>query len=441
MFNLRKKSESGFAHPFLLLIFGAVIGVVGFAGWQVYHTHKPLATKDAAGNTVTYDQQASRRLTNGNCSSAGSVKITSPMPISQVGYIEPYGLTVDGHVTPIDHQYYIGLNPRALRDTYDVVAPADGKIVDIEHRGSVANTPLHSVDIPSSDEYRLIMMHSCSFLTYVDLVTSLDNNVKSKLPAGWDPLHSGSGVNIPITKGEVIGHIGGQTLDFAVWDLSKPLKGFVDFAKDYQSAEGWKLFTAPTSDYLDSSIKSQVLAKYLRTAAPVDGKIDYDVDGKLVGNWFLQGSGGYHAQNNQAQNYWTGHLSIAPDFLDPSVYIASIGNYDLYPKPAGFRDTRTNVADAEQFVIKSASPVPAAVGINEGLVKYELAQKQYILSDGSSWNSSSFATGMKVKIGDQVMGTILAQLTGTRSLKFEAFPSKTAAQVTAFDGDAKIYER
>src|SRR5579859_2085720 len=123
------------------------------------------------------------------------------MPINQIGFVLPYGLVVGGHVTPVDHQYYNGLDPHALRDTYDVIAPADGTLVDIEHRGNNTNTPPHTVDVPSSDEYRLVMAHTCSFLTYVDLVTSLDNNIKSKLPTGWTPGRNNSGVNIPITKG------------------------------------------------------------------------------------------------------------------------------------------------------------------------------------------------------------------------------------------------
>ena len=30
---------------------------------------------------------------------------------------------------------------------------------------------------------------------------------------------------------------------------------------------------------------------YVRTAEPISGKIDYDLDGKLIGNWFVAGSG------------------------------------------------------------------------------------------------------------------------------------------------------
>jgi len=435
-----KKNQNGFTHLLLFLLLLIVISVIGFTGYRVFSGKKggpTLPSLSATGQTVVYDKKASMQLTNGKCSGAGSVNIGPPMPIDQTSFILPYGVVVGGHVTPIDHQYYNGLNPHALRDTYDVIAPANGTIVDIEHRGTKTNTPPHTVDVPSSDEYRLVMAHTCSFLTYVDLVTSLSDQVKSKLPAGWQPNGNSSGVDIPITKGEVIGHIGGQTLDFAVWDLSKPLKGFVN-ATDY-SAEGWKQFTAPTSEYLDPSIKTQVLAKYIRSAAPIDGKIDYDIDGKLIGNWFQMGTGGYHASSNTVQNYWAGHLSLAPDAIDPSVYIASIGNYDSY---GGSSNVNSYSGGAEQFMIKDASPDPADVGQSNGLVRYELLQKQYVLPSGQVWDNASLTNGLKaVPSNDQVTGTILAQLTGARTLKFEVFPSKTITQVSGFDRNAKIYTR
>ncbi len=50
------------------------------------------------------------------------------------------------------------------------------------------------------------------------------------------------------------------------------------------------LLTVDTFDYFDEPVKSQLLAKSLRIALPVGGKIDYDIDGKLIGNWFREGS-------------------------------------------------------------------------------------------------------------------------------------------------------
>lgn len=436
------RDERGLGHLLLFVLIVVIIGGVGFTGWKVYQKNKPLPKVSSSGATVSYDQKASRELTGGTCQGAGPVSIGPPMKLDQVSFVLPYGLVAGGHVTPVDHQYYNGLDVHALRDTYDVIAPADGTIIGISHRGSKANTPPQTVNVPSSDEYRFVLVHTCSFLTYVDLVTSVDSSIIAKLGSNWDPA-KGANADVKVKKGDVIGHIGGQTLDFAVWDLSKPLKGFITPAN--YNGEPWKIFTAPTTDYLDKSIKDQVIAKYVRSTAPIDGKIDYDINGKAIGNWFLEGTYGYAgSKDGHGQTgYWAGHLSIAPDFIDPSVFNISIGNYDSYPKSANNPDTTTtDGSGARQYMAKVGGPDPATVDQSTRLVKYELVQKSYVKPSGEFWDSMSLVLDVKASSGNNpVMGTVLLQMTSKRTLKFEAFPGKTAGQVSAFDSNAKIYTR
>ena len=376
----------------------------------------------------TYDKTAAAGLTSGHCSGTGSTPLIPPMKLAQVSSIEPYGLMVGGHVTPIDHQYYNGTDPRALRDTYDVVAPAAGRIVSISHRGPVVNTPPRSVDIPSNDEYRIVIAHSCSFLTYVDLVTSLADWLKAKLPSGAvKPQMNLNSLDIPVTQGQALGRIGGQTLDFAVWDLSqKPLAGLL-VRKAYDNAEPWKPFTAPTSRYLAAKIRAQTLAKYLRTAAPVDGRIDYDRDGKLIGTWFQAGTDGYAGTPaSRSTGYWAGQLAIAPNFLAPSLYVVSLGSF-------------SGRGDAQQFGIKGNAPDPTRVTVATGLVKYELVQQQARAADDSMvWTPK---VGVTVQNGTQVVGVALVQLTAKRTLRVEIFPGKTAAEVTGFSSAALTFGR
>lgn len=392
----------------------------------------------------TYDKTASDLLTNGRCSGTGSVPIIPPMKLDQVRSVLPYGLMVGGHVTPIDHQYYNGLDPKALRDTYDVVAPADGTITEITHRGSKTGTPLHSVNVPSSDEYRFVMVHTCSFLTYVDLVTSLDDSVKAALPSGWSPDNNKAGVSVPIKQGQVIGHIGGQTLDFAVWDLSqKPLAGLL-VRLAYDNAEGWKVFSAPPSKYLKDDIKAATIAKYVRTVAPVDGKIDYDIEGKLIGTWFKVGSNGYdggRATDHTKQDYWAGHLVFAPNFVDPSMFVVSIGNYNGSSLDKGNPDPgAAGASGATQFGIKGNAPDPATIDISSGLNKYELVSQELQMPDGKKWQGE-LVSGIKAVNGTTIQGVLLVQLLEAHKLKVEAFPGKTAAQVSEFDDKAVLYNR
>ena len=73
------------------------------------------------------------------------------------------------------------------------------------------------------------------------------------------------------------------------------------------------------------------MAKSPRTAEPRGGRIDYDIDGRLVGSWFLEGTVDYSGGStpticgNRPCPYWTGHLSIAYDHIDPEQIRISIG--------------------------------------------------------------------------------------------------------------------
>ena len=417
-----------------------VLGVAGYALIKNNGNKKPASEKaqSSANDQLGYDKKASGMLTHDNCSGVGEKKIGAPMKLDQIGFIQPYGLMVGGHVTPVDHQYYTGLKFDAPRDTYDVVAPQDGYVVDVSHRGSRVNTPLHATNIPSSDEYRIVMAHTCSFLTYVDLVTSLDESIKSQLPASWSPSNNQPlKTKIAVKKGQVIGRIGGQTLDFAVWDLSKPLKGFANRVA-YDVAEPWKLYTAPTSKYLEDDVKDAVLAKYVRSAEPIDGKIDYDQDGKLVGSWFISGTNGYAGTVGEHKNdYYVGHLSFAPDYIDPSTFVISTGTY---PDPAS--STSGEPGNPSQFWVKGNAPDPATVTPQSGLIKYELVDnKPYQKSDGSEWRMMDFANNLKAKSGAMVKGVVLVQMTEKGKIKVEFFAHKTAAQVGGFTSAAKTYDR
>ena len=83
-------------------------------------------------------------------------------------------------------------------------------------------------------------------------------------------------------------------------------------------------------DFFDNTkepLKSQLLAFDLRDASPRFGKIDYDIDGKLIGTWFKEGTGGYGGGKQGGEGYWAGHLSIVPDGNDPGWTDISFGDY------------------------------------------------------------------------------------------------------------------
>jgi hypothetical protein len=336
-----------------------------------------------------------------------------PMDESDFSVVIPYGLMVGGHVTPIDHQYFAPADYMSKRDVYEVYAMADATITEIGERTNDRGT-----------EYRLVFAITCNYFYYYDLVTSLTSEIKKV----YDDANSGQfkkAINIKVKAGELIGRIGGQTLDFAVWDTTKPLKGFI-FPEHYK-AENWKLYTADPLDYYTNELKTKVLARSPRTAEPVSGKIDYDVDGKLIGNWFEEGTNWYGGKTNgNGGEYWGGHLSFAPDHYDPTYFIISIGDFEGQPK---------------QFTTIANTPDPASVSVDTGLVKFELVQWGYTDAEGTPWFGNSVIEGPKAKPQTSVQGCALVQMKDTKSIQFESFPKQSCSAVAGFTGKVKTYTR
>ena len=193
------------------------------------------------------------------------------------------------------------------------------------------------------------------------------------------------------------------------------LKGFL--TPKLYGHYAWRVHVVDPFEYFDEPLKSQLLKLNARKAEPRFGKIDNDIAGKLVGNWFREGSGGYPGDRRDPRGYWMGHLAFAYHHVESTQVIVSIGDFDGRPK---------------QFAVKGNGPDPAKVSANEGLVKCELVY--------SSFNSN----GDTIELPPQmrgVQGVLLAQLLEDRKLKIEVFPGKTAADVTTFTTGVKIYER
>ena len=232
-----------------------------------------------------------------------------------------------------------------------------------------------------------------------------------------------------MTEGELIGYTGLPTangIDVWVENDDTTLTGFINPAQ-YTATEAWKTHIVDLFDYTSEPLKSQLLALDMRNAPPRWGKIDYDIDGKLVGNWFRQGSGGYAGNQAGGEGYWDGHLSIAYDGNDPNQIIVSFGNYQGQPA---------------QFAVIGNAPDPATVSQTTGIVSYELGPiVTYNGDTGDLWDAHSYIPNIRAKAGTPAQGIVLLQLLGDRHLKVEAFPGMTATQVSGFDSAALLYER
>lgn len=412
-----KRNQKGFAHLFVIILAVIVLVAIGFAAMRI---SKKTSSKDSVSTDAA---TKGKFLSDNQCSGTGSKTLTSsPMKPTDIGVIQPMGNMVQGgHVTPIDHEYYYQTNPSAKADTYDVMAPADGNIVQVQYRTQNVGDQNKDGNSDPVNQYRIVISYSCTFFSYYDLMTSLDKSITDKFPSAAKGKMNGV---IPVKAGQVIGHVGGQSLDFAVWDTTKTAKGLL-FPTAY-SAEPWKINTVAPLDYFSDTVKSQILPFYVRSTAPQDGRFDYDISGKAVGNWFKVGSNGYAGGTSQSPTYYRGHFALAYDSIDPTAIVLSLGDFK---------------GNAQPYGVKGNLPDPATIGVSSGPTKYELVQLGYKTANGQSWNGMTPASDLKVTSNGPVVGTVLVQLTDTNDMKIQVFPGKTADQVTGFDNNAQMYNR
>ena len=374
-------------------------------------TPPPTAALEAtaAGELSPADVLRQSRWSNGQCEGEGPVSLTNPpVALDEISYITPMGRMSGSHVTPTDHIYLNFVDPDQYHDV-SVMAP--GYVVKIEVLGG-------------SGDYRIIFEHSCDFYTlYIHLV-SLSPNIMEA--AGELARGTSNRTRIAVAAGEVIGQAGGNNFDASVFDLTVSLSGFV-VPESYQ-VEPWKTYTVDPFDYFVEPIKSAWIEKIPRTTAPIGGKIDYDIDGRLVGTWFLKGTGGYNSKQPQ---YWYNHLSFAYDPFDPGWVRVSKGGVEQ-----GWDGSM-------QFGLKDNYPDPETIGANSGVTKLELMMYEYVqLSDDQRWDGMmGYPTGGLGQSLDWTRGTMLVEMLGERELKAELFLDKIPAQVTGFTDDAQFYER
>ena len=350
----------------------------------------------------------------GRAEGRGPVRIkTFPLRVDEIGRIAPLGAMVHGHVTPSHHLGISPVDPDVPPDHYDVLAPADGYIVSIQ-RSPKGNPDPGVRGRRYTGEYLVVFEHTGTFYTYIGLIERLDRYVTEEL--GGDP-RPGPPVaaRIRVKAEQVIGKMGGgHGLDFSVVNTETALAGFVNPGQ-FRNRDPFKPHIVDPFDYVDEPLRGKLLALNPRKTRPYGGRIDYDVDGRLAGNWYREGGGGYAGVRGKL-DYWSGHLTFAYHHIDPSKITVSIGDFEGAPR---------------QFWVKGNAPDPAGVSPESGPVKYELTWMQ-IGSDGRRFQRPDI---------DRVHGVVLVSLIEGRKLKAEFFPGLTADAVQGFTSAASVYER
>ena len=334
-----------------------------------------------------------------------------PVDLDRIEYVTPLGLMSGSHVTPVDHQYYQNFKEPEWDIT--VYSPAAGTIIDIQHmQQTVSDGPGETID-----DYRLVIEHTCTISSIFIHVGQLSPRVGEFAPSAGGYAR----IDLPVEAGETIGSYR-KNVDYNVVDLAVTLEGLLVPASYEQ--ESWKIHTPDPFDYFTAEIREVLIAKSLRTVEPFGGRFDYDVDGRLVGNWFQAGTNGYGGVDRD--RYWAGHLAIAYDLFDPAHVVVSIGTFD---------------GASAQLGVRGNAPDPRYVSIESGMVAYELVDYDYYI-DGERWDRVSLVKGIEARNTDgRIYGVVLFQLVDDRTLKVETFPGKTASQVEGFTASALIYER
>ncbi|MBH51932.1 MAG: hypothetical protein CL785_02105 [Chloroflexi bacterium] len=319
------------------------------------------------------------------------------------------------HVTPTDH-LYVYRNVWEGEDTEYVLAPADGWIVSISSNEERIARWDSSITVP---DHRIVIMHTCSFFTIFIHLGELAPDVMAHTgeispDSKWYSIRS---TPVPVKAGEPIAKMGLTGFDWSVHDTDTIL----DFViPDHYEGENWKIHTVDPFQFFEEPLKSDLLSKVVREIEPRAGKIDYDIEGTIAGNWFQDGTVGYRVLEGGGGKYWEKHLTIAYDWIDPTKVRISIG------LDTGINDEQDCNVCFGNYAVRGNGPDPATIGTESGLIKYELMSR----------------TGLNnVEIGNTSLGTFLVQHLGNRTIRIEVIAGKLPDEVIGFSDASLIYRR
>ena len=318
-----------------------------------------------------------------------------PVNLDKTSMMLPRGLMTGDHVIPVGNHYFQNFDNQKF--DIEIYSPGKGYITTIQR-------------MPGAEEgkdYLMFIEHTCTIDSIYTYVSNLPAKIYKHI-AGKEYVGDGD-IRIPVEAGELIGYYK-NNLDYSIVDK---VVGSNRIHIDIN-----------TYEYFNEPARSKLIEKSIRTAEPISGKMDYDINGKLVGNWFLEGTNGYAGSG---ERNWIGHLSIVYDYMDPKRIVISIGGYEGQ--------------DSRQFVVKGNTPDPADISKDTGIITYELVEIGYRTKEGETWDRRSFAKITETFGYDKVLGVVLVQMIENRKIKFEAFPGKTGAEVSGFTSAARIYER
>lgn len=289
----------------------------------------------------------------------------SPLAFENLKHVIPLGnLNPPGHTFPTDHAYFEKVDHAKA---YPVIAPAAGTIVWMLSR--------------DGGEAKIMVRCTPTLSYYLDHVIPDAEIVKGA------PVTAGARLGVTSDRGAAI--------DLGVVDERVTRTGFVRperYPSDtLHAVSPFPLFAEP--------VRGRLYALIDRKGDDKDGRIDLDVKGRLVGNWFLEGLDVKASANYESRDK---HLAFVYDVADPASVRVAIGG-----------------TLALTGLFTTPGPDPAQVSRESGPV-------HYFVRDAHR--------------GSEQGGELVVEMLADDRIRVQAFVGLKRSAVS-FDDGASIYER
>ncbi|MBR9999542.1 MAG: hypothetical protein KFF73_11255 [Cyclobacteriaceae bacterium] len=324
------------------------------------------------------------------------------MELAEVVSFVPMG---EPNVLPKDHGGFLLKNPFTLPADIPVFAVASGVIIVAGHGTRYLEHPSVPPDLQGTpyDDYHLILQISKSARVNYGHISALNFGILTELedlPAD----EMGRNVEVEVKAGDILGWVRPHgAMDFSVTDFSINL----NLLNPSRYPDNHP-YSADIYNYLKEPLLSDMVVIAARPDPPYGGKIDYDVNGRIIGNWFLTGTTSYIQ--------WSHQLAVVYDHLHPDRIIISDGS------PMNDVPGIEGPGAPDVWWVKGNAPAPENIGVEDGMIQYTLI------------NSAMIDDDLKV-----VEGVILVEMINENSIRLEVF--KDSVSEDHFTSEARIYER